>query len=389
MSGANPRSTLRKVTMRLLLPGLLAVTIYQSMTALDVFEVPGVLGMPASIYVFSTKIYSILHTVNGLPNYGHANALAMIYVLIALVTTWMYARVIAHQERFSIISGKGYRPREVDLGKWRWTAFGGVFLFLMFSIILPFVVLLYVSFLPFLMQPSVAAFNHMSFEHYQELWDTPQMGRVLLNTINMVVITSTLTVVFSLIVSWVIVRGKFRGWKVLDQLAFLPHAIPGMVMGLAFLWLFLNAKRMGIDIHGGVLAISLAFSVGFMAYGTRSINAALLQIHRDLEEAAQVSGARQWRIMLRIFVPLMLPTLAGVWIWSMLHAVRIAGMPLLIYDGISNQVLAILIWNMWDEGNIEGVGAIGTLLILVLLAITLCLRLIGFGRSVSVQQTGH
>jgi iron(III) transport system permease protein len=182
---------------------------------------------------------------------------------------------------------------------------------------------------------------------------------------------------------------KFRGWKILDQLAFLPHAIPGMVMGLAFLWLFLNAKRLGIDVNGGVLALSIAFTIAFMAYGTRSMNAALLQIHKDLEEAAQVSGARQWRIMWRVFVPLMLPTLAGVWIWTMLHAVRIAGMPLLLVDGQNNEVLAILIWNMWDEGNIQGAAAIGVLMILVLLAITVGLRLFGFGRGVSVQQTGH
>jgi len=389
MSGANPRSALRKVTLRLMLPGLLAVSIYQCMTALDVFEVPGVLGMPAAIYVFSTKIYSMLHPVSGLPGFGQANALAMIYVLIAIGTTWLYARVIAHRERYTIISGKGYRPREINLGKWRWVASGGVLLFLMFSIILPFLALLYVSFLPYLLQPSAAAFKSMSFDYYRALWNAPQMARVLWNTVNMVVITSTLTVVFSFLISWVIVRVKFRGWKIMDQLAFLPHAIPGMVMGLAFLWLFLSARRVGIEVNGGILAMSIAFTVAFMAYGTRSMNAAILQIHKDLEEAAQVAGARQWRVMWRVFVPLMLPTLVGVWIWTMLHAVRIAGMPLLLYDGQNNEVLAILIWNMWDEGNVQGAAAIGVLMILVLLAITVGLRVVGLGRAVSVQQTGH
>jgi iron(III) transport system permease protein len=259
----------------------------------------------------------------------------------------------------------------------------------MFSIVLPFLALLYVSFLSYLVQPSAAAFKNMSFDYYQALWNTPQIARVLWNTIDMVVITSTLTVLFSFLISWVIVRVKFRGWKMLDQLAFLPHAIPGMVMGLAFLWLFLSARRVGIEINGGILAMSIAFTVAFMAYGTRSMNAAMLQIHKDLEEAAQVSGARQWRVMWRVFVPLMLPTLVGVWIWTMLHAVRIAGMPLLLYDGQNNEVLAILIWNMWDEGNVQGAAAIGVLMILVLLAITVGLRLIGLGRGVSMQQAGH
>lgn len=387
MSGANARSTLRKVTLRVMLPGLMAVTIYQFMTAFEVFEVPGILGLPASIYVFSTKIYSILHSVSVIPAYGQANALAMVYVVLAIGATWIYARVIAHQERFTIITGKGYRPREVSLGKWRWAAFGLVFLFLMFSIILPFLVLLFVSFLPYLQAPSMAAFNSMSFEHYIELWKTPLIGQVMNNTIMLVVISSTLTVLLSFLISLVVVRSRFWGRKVLDQLAFLPHAIPGIVMGLAFLWVFLQADKIGIPIHGGIWAMSLAFTVGFMAYGTRSMNAAILQIHKDLEEAAHTSGAPHWRTMIKIFFPLMLPTFVGVWIWCMLHAIRAAGKPLVLYEGSENQVLAILIWNMWDEGNIEAVGAIGTLLIIGLLIFTLGLRLMGFGRGAAIQKS--
>jgi len=387
MSGANPRSTLRKVTLRVMLPGLVAVIIYQFMTALEVFEVPGILGLPASIYVFSTKIYSILHSVSVIPAYGQANALAMVYVVIALAATWMYARVISHQERFTIITGKGYRPREISLGRWRWVAFAVVILFLMFSIILPFLVLLFVSFLPYLQAPSMSAFASMSFEHYTELWHTPLIGQVMRNTALLIVLASTLTVIFSFLISLVVVRSRFWGRKVLDQLAFIPHAIPGIVMGLAFLWVFLQSDKIGIPIHGGIIAMSLAFTVGFMAYGTRSMNAAILQIHKDLEEAAHTSGAPQWRTMWKIFLPLMLPTFVGVWIWCMLHAIRTAGKPLILYEGSENQVLAILIWNMWDEGNIEAVGAIGTLLIVGLLILTLGLRLLGFGRGAAVQKS--
>ena len=388
MSGAHPRSTLRKVTLRLMLPGLLAVVIYQAMTALEVFEVPGILGLPSGIYVFSTKIYSILHSVSTLPAYGQANALAIIYVFIAIAATYLYARIISHSERFTIITGKGYRPRELDLGRWRWCAFGLVGLFLLFSIILPFLVLLFVSFLPYLQQPNLAAFQSMSLEHYETLWRAPMIATVMKNTALMVVITSTLTVLVSFLISLVIVRSKFWGRKILDQLAFMPHAIPGIVMGLAFLWVFLQMSKYGIPLHGGIWAISIAFTIGFMAYGTRSMNAAILQIHKDLEEAAQVAGARHWRTMWRIFYPLMLPTFVGVWIWAMLHAVRQAGKPLILYEGAENQVLAILIWNMWDEGNIEGVGAIGTLLIAGLLIITLGLRLMGFGRGAAIQKSG-
>ena len=223
----------------------------------------------------------------------------------------------------------------------------------------------------------------MNFKNYAELWHNDLISQVMRNTVVMVVATSTMTVAFSFAISLVIVRSRFWGRKILDQLSFLPHAIPGIVMGLSFFWVFLQVDKVGIPIHGGVWAISLAFTVGFMAYGTRSMNAAVLQIHRDLEEAASMSGARNWRVMWRVFFPLMLPTIVGVWIWTMLQAIRQAGTPLILYEGADNQVLSVYIWEMWDRGGTGVVGAIGVLLILVLLIVTLGLRAFGFGRGAS------
>jgi len=232
----------------------------------------------------------------------------------------------------------------------------------------------------------MTALKMMNWKNYELLWNTPQMLTVLKNTILMVLITSTATVVLSFLVAMVVVRSKIPGRNILDQLAFLPHAIPGIVMGLAFLWVFLQGAAMGFDIHGGTIAISIAFTVGFMSYGTRSMNAALLQLHKDLEDAAKVSGANQWRVMWRVLMPLMMPTFVGVWIWVMLHAVRQAGKPLILYEGDENQVLAILIWNMWDEGHITQVGAAGAMLILFLLAMTVLVRMLAGKRGASMRE---
>ena len=299
-SGAQPAATLRKITLRLLIPGLLAVAIYQGMTAFEAFEIPGILGLPGRVYVFATRVYAIINSTDGIPNYGEANALSIVYVVVGLIATMIYARVIAKSERYSIITGKGYRPRTLPLGGWRWPVFGVVFLFLLFSIILPFIVLLYISFLPFVQQPSADAFRTMSLANYSGLWDGPRMTNMLWNTLLMVITASTLTVAFSFVISSIVVRSKFRARRLLDQLAFLPHAIPGIVMGIAFLWLFLEGRRFGLDLFGTVWSIAFAFTVGFMAYGTRSMNAAMLQVHKDLEEAAQVSGAPHWRTARRV-----------------------------------------------------------------------------------------
>ena len=387
MSGAKPSATLRKVTLGLMLPGLIAVLIYQFITAFEVFEVPGILGMPADIYVFSTKIYALHRSVTVEPAYGEANALSMIYLLVAVVATYFYSRVIAKSEKFTIITGKGYRPRLMELGPWKWPAFSLVLLFLLFTIILPFLVFLYVSFLPYLMTPSWEAFQSMTTEFYVEVFNDELIGISVWNTFLMTVVTSTAVVVFSFLISLVVVRSKFLGRRLLDQMAFMPHAIPGIVMGVAFLWVFINADNLGIPIYGGIWSITIAFTVGYIAYGTRAMNAAILQIHKDLEEAAYVSGAVQWRTMWRIFYPLMVPTFVGVWIWVMLHAVRAASLPLILTEGPENQVLAVLVWNMWDEGagGVQMVGAIGVIMIVLLMAVTVCFRAFGFGSARHIQ----
>jgi iron(III) transport system permease protein len=388
MSGANPRTTMRKVTLKLMLPGLVAVVIYQFITAFEVFEVPGILGMPADIYVFSTKIYALHRSVSVEPAYGEANALSMIYLLVAVVATYLYSRVIARQERFSIVTGKGYRPRLMDLGRWKWPSIALVWIFLGATMVLPFLVFLYVSFLPWLQQPSFEAFSMMTTEYYLEAFKDEFIGLSVWNTFVMTVVTSTAVVALSFLISLVVVRSRFWGRKLLDQMAFMPHAIPGIVMAVAFLWVFINVDEyVGLPLYGTIWSVTIAFTVGYIAYGTRAMNAAILQIHKDLEEAAYVSGAVQWRTMWRVFYPLMLPTFVGVWVWVMLHAVRAASLPLILTEGPENQVLAVLIWNMWDEGGggVQMVGAIGVILILVLLVVTMAFRSFGFGSGRHIQ----
>lgn len=381
MCGARQYTVLRKVTLGLMLPGLVAVMIYQFTGALEEFEVAGILGLPAGIFVFSTKIYNVLHMTSSLPSYGEANALAMLYLLVAVAGVYAYGRVISKAERFTVITGKAYRPRVYQLGPWRWTAAGVAMLYLALSVAIPFLVLMYVSFLPYVQPPSLRAFASMSWDHYAEVLQTEDFAHVLWNTLVMTVTVALAVVVMSFLISVVVVRSRFWGRRLLDQLAFLPHAIPGMVMGLALLWVFLQIDKAGTNLFGSLSSVIIAFVIGYISYGTRVMNGAVLQIHKDLEEAAKMSGATQWRLYWRVFIPLLQPAFVGVGIWTILHVVRSAGKPLILTSGADNEVIAVTIWNMWDQGYIESVGAIGTMLMLTLLTATLLIRRFGFGRS--------
>ncbi len=381
ISGASSVSTVRRITLRLMFPGLLAVMIFQFITAIEAFEIPGVIGIPARLLVLSTKIYSLLVQTSALPVFGQANALAMLYLVVALTGAYCYSRAVSHSEKYSMITGKGYRPQTFRLGRMRYAANAVVWSYITLAVILPALVLAYVSFLPTLRRPSAAAFASFTTANYQEIFASPFIGRIVSNTLVMSVVTATATAALSFIVALVVVRSRISGRRILDQLAFAPSAIPGLVLALAFLWVFLQVDKVVPGIFGTIWSVAIAFTVAFLPYGSRAMNVATLQIHHDLEEAGYVSGGRQWCVMRRIFFPLLIPALIGVWVWSLLNASRIMGIPVLLYEGTQNQVLAVLMWNMWEQGQLVTVAALGTAMTVVLLAITLALRIFGFAKA--------
>jgi len=200
---------------------------------------------------------------------------------------------------------------------------------------------------------------------------------VLKNTALMVAVTAVGTIVLSFLISWVLVRTRFWGRRLMDMLAFLPRSIPGIVKALALIWIFL-VLRPYVPIYGTVWLISLGFVMSFIAYGTRAVSASLLQIHRELEEAAYLSGATLVETFRRIHFPLLIPTMVGLGIWSMFLSVRLTGLPLMLYEGAENQVLSVFIWMMWDDGQMGAVSGVGVLTILFLFLVALGMRRLGF-----------
>ena len=228
------------MTLGLMLPGLLAVAIYQFTSALEQFEVPGILGLPATIYVFSTKIYSVLHASSSMPAYGEANALAMLYLLIAIAAL---GSMPSRDRQIRALHGhhrQRLSPATAALGRWRWPAFGLVLLFLALRDHPPsWCSAMYPSCLSCRRRRRLR-FRMMTVDHYVEC-SIRRIGRYDEYFIHGRDYF-TLTVASSFLVSLVMVRSKFWGRRILDQMAFMPHAIPGIVMGLAFLWVFLQRQ---------------------------------------------------------------------------------------------------------------------------------------------------
>jgi iron(III) transport system permease protein len=376
VSGTSPLKTIGKVTLPLILPGVIAIVIYKAMTALSGFEIPGIIGLPADIYVFSTKIYAIVQTAVGIPHYGQASALAMVYLLMAVLGIYIYGKAITKQERFAVITGKGYRPRLLDLGPLKKWALGLVIFYLFVTVFLPVLVFGWTSLLPYPAVPSSEALGMISPKHWKMVFSYSDIWLTFKNTLLMTIFDSTGTVLLAFTVSWSVIRTGFVGRRLLDQLSFIPHGIPGIIFGLAMIWVWLKLDF--IPIYGTIWIIALGFIIHFMPYGTRAINAGLLQIHKELEEAAYVSGASPNRTLRKIVFPLLMPVFSGVWIWVFLHAVRIVGLPIMLFSGTENQVLAVLLWRMWDDGYLGAVSAMGLMIIIFLLLTSIVVRQFGF-----------
>jgi len=360
-SGVGKLRTFLKINIPITLPAIAGVMVYLFMTAIAVFEVPAIIGLPARIHVLSSLIFTSTTPSTGLPDYGMAGAYGAIMLLLGLVLAYLYVRLVKQGKKYTVITGRGYRPREISLGPWKWPALTFVFVYLCIEVFVPFAVLLWASVLPFLQLPSAEALANLTLKHYREI---PQhVGpQPFINTLILMLAVPSLTMILSVLVSWVVIRTQvsFRG--LLDTLAFIPHAVPGILMavGLAYLGL---AYRDIFPIYGTVLIIIVAHTINWIAYGTRTTNSVMIQVHRELEEAGRVAGASSSRVLWKIVLPLIAAGVLNSWVWIGMLSYREVTMALTLYTR-GNVVISTVVWQFWGSGWVPQVAALGVILIL-------------------------
>ena len=360
-SGVGKLRTFLKINIPITWPAIAAVMVYLFMTALAVFEVPAIIGLPARIFVLSSLIYQSTTPNTGLPDYGMAGAYGAIMLAFGLAFAFLYVRLVKQGKKYTVITGRGYRPREIALGRWKWAALAFVFFYLAIEVFIPFLVLLWASLLPYLQLPSTEALSSLTFKHYLEM--PAHVGvKPFVNTLILMFVVPTVTMILSVLVSWVVIRTQvsFRGF--LDTLAFIPHAVPGILMavGLAYLGL---AYRDIFPIYGTILIIIVAHTINWIAYGTRTTNSVMIQVHRELEEAGRVSGASAPRVLWKIVLPLIAAGVLNSWVWIGMLSYREVTMALTLYTR-NNVVISTVVWQFWGSGWVPQVAALGVILIL-------------------------
>jgi iron(III) transport system permease protein len=368
ISGVVPRRTFWHISMPLLRPSLLAAVIYYFVVSIEIFEIPGLLGAPRGVFVFSTALYNAVNTVSGLPDYGLASVYGAVGFVVGTVLICLYARAIRRREQFTVVTGKGYRPRLICLGRWRYLISAGMLAYIIFALVIPVLTLLWASLLPYYRLPSVAGLKQISLVNYIRVLQTPAIMESALNTAIIAVITATAVVILASVVAWRSVRFASWGSSIPDRLSFIILGTPSVVIGLALTFLYLSVP---IPIYGTIWIIIVAFVTRFMSYSTRLMGAAFMQIHRELEEASYISGVAGWKTMRRVILPLVWPSCLRCWLWACVHSVREVTLALMLV-GVSNSTLAARLWMMVasSKGDVSFACALAIMIVAVLSFLT-------------------
>ena len=352
MSGAGILKTFHNITFKLAMPGILALVILIFIRAFESFETPALVGLPGNVSVLTTDIYE---SIEELPaNYGQAGAFSVMLLIIVVGMLYAYNRLSRNAEKFQTITGKGFRPRIVDLGRWRWASLSILVFLFMVIIGFPIGIVLWVSFVPYFDGVSLEALQLFTLDNYRTVAKAGSFHDAIGNTVILGATTASVVAPFTALCAWLAVR-RYKGAWMLDQLATAPLIFPAIVMGVAFLQLILN---MPFGLYGTLLSIIIASVVRYLPYGMRYSYAGILQIHDELEEASAMSGARQSTTFFRIVLPLVAPAMLTCWLFVFLVSVKAVSIPILL-AGPKSQVVAVALFDMWENGITNELAALG------------------------------
>ena len=368
MAGAGAGKTLYHITLKLALPSILSVFLLSFLKSMEAFEIPALIGIPCGIRVLTSEIY--LQMYAGLfPKYGLASAYAVMLIVFVGMGLFFYSRVMQRSRKYATISGKGFRPRLIRTGKWRWLC-GAVVWLLPGLLVLPLIILCWASLLPYYAPPTLKALSHLTAANYLSIIENSTVLDSIKNSVLIGFLSTTATIMLTATIAWIIVRTAFKGKWLLDHLTSLALVFPGIVLGLALMMTYVNLP---LPIYGTIWILVIGFMTQYIPYGIRFCYPGLIQINRELEESAQISGAPWGTVFRRIIIPLMMPSLIAGWIYIFLLSIRSLSLPVLL-SGPGTAVVATMVFDLWESGRIPEIGAFGVVIALFLLLLVTVLH---------------
>jgi iron(III) transport system permease protein len=364
ISGASAVATLFTVTFPLIMPAIISGMLLSFIVMLGIYGIPAVLGAPTNIDVLTTYIFKLTNWSP--PLYNTAAAVAIILMAVTGLLVFVQQKVLSGRS-YTTVAGKAYRPRNLDLGPWRWLTFGLSVVYLFVVALLPVLALIVAAFRKFMFIRDVASLFDMkqySLFHFHSIFDNPLTLNSIYNAVEVGIVTALAGGVLAFAIGYTIHRSHVPGRRSIDLLSTLPVAIPGLVIGVAYLWAWIGIPG---GLYGTIWILALAFIARFMPDTVKSLSTSFLQIHRELEEAAWVCGKGMLGTIRTIVLPLASPGVIAAMTLLFVLAIRELGSSLFLYTS-NTMVMSVLLLDYYEGGNL-GKTAAFSLVQMVLLGV--------------------
>jgi iron(III) transport system permease protein len=364
ISGASAFATLFSVTFPLIMPAIISGMLLSFIVMLGIYGIPAVLGAPTNINVLTTYIFKLTNWSP--PLYNTAAAVAILLMVVTGLLVFIQQRVLSGRS-YTTVAGKAYRPRSLDLGPWRWLTFGLSIVYLFVVALLPILALIVAAFRKFMFIRDAASLFDMkqySLFHFHAIFDNPLTLNSIYNAVEVGVMTALAGGALAFAIGYTIHRSHVPGRRAIDLLSTLPVAIPGLVIGVAYLWAWIGIPG---GLYGTLWILALAFIARFMPDTVKSLSTSFLQIHRELEEAAWVCGRGMLGTIRTIVLPLASPGVIAAMTLLFVLSIRELGSSLFLYTS-HTMVMSVLLLDYYEGGNL-GKTAAFSLVQMVLLGV--------------------
>lgn len=372
--GATAQQTILRITLPLLAPAVLLVTTISLIVSFEAFEVELLLGQPVHLYVYSTRIYDLVN--NAPSNVGEATAMAVIFLVWLVALTWLYRRALGGRN-YTTVTGREYTTRPMPLGRWRWPALALCVVYFLIALAAPLTLLVMGSVMR--LYGFFGVQNTYTLVHWQELFADPAFFSGVRNSLIIAATAGVATMLVYSMLAYALLRYRSPVLRLVDGLVWAPWAVPGVLMSLALLWLFLATPARSV-LYGSVVGLAVAFVFRAAPLSSQFFKTALMQLGRDVEEAARTCGAGWLRMYWKIVLPMLAPTAVTVGLITFLTAVYDISTPVLLYNA-SSRPLSILMLEYSFAGARERSAAIGVVLTVVVLLVLLASRSFGYKAS--------
>jgi len=315
IAGSKPVHTMFKITFPLAIPAFTSALVLNFLRGLRSFETPVLQGTPGNIKVFVSRVYDSMALEF---NTGLATAYSVVLVVLSVITLYFYIRATRFSERYATITGKGYRVKVIDIGAWKYLTFLAVFLYFLAGIVLPFIVLIVVSMIPYFDYDTFMQFPaNAVLTNYYTVMRHPSFVTGLYNSLILSVTIAIVTVLAGIVMAFTIYRTRAAGTKVFEFIGTLPLAFPPLVLSVGLLIIFI-----GTPLYNSLWALGIGLFVAYFPYAFRNASGSIVNIHKELDEAAWVHGARWRHVFFKITLPILKPSVGGALFYIFIEAIR-------------------------------------------------------------------